>query len=159
MTVKRAQELIDSYESNTWLIHRLMDDVTHQESMLRPPYPANNANWVLGHMLFSRHGTLLALGESPFMSDELLAIYQSGSALLIDSDRARDFRLLVEDVDRSNRAIAAALHRATSAQLNTVVDTPFGRQAVWERIAGLHWHETFHLGQLDALKTLIVDRR
>lgn len=159
MTVKRAQELIRSYESNTWLIHRLMDDVTHRESMMRPPFPANNANWVLGHMLSSRHVALLTLGEPPFMPDEVKAVYESGSPMLTDPARARDFRLLIEDVNASNDALAAALERASAAQLNTVVDTPFGRQQVWERIAGLQWHETFHLGQLDALKTLIVDKR
>lgn len=159
MTVKRAQELITNYESNTWLIHRLMDDVSHKESLMRPPFPANNANWVLGHMLSSRHVALLTLGEPPFLSDEVKAVYESGSPMLTDPARARDFRLLIEDVNRSNDALAEALQQATAAQLNTVIDTPFGRQAVWERISGLHWHETFHLGQLDALKTLIVDKR
>ncbi len=159
MTVKRAQELIRSYESNSWLIHRLMDDVTNAESLMRPPFPANNANWVLGHMLSSRHVALLTLGEPPFMPDEVKVVYESGSPMLNDPARARDFRLLLDDVNDSNDLLADALQRTSAAQLNSVVDTPFGRQAVWERIAGLQWHETFHLGQLDSLKTLIVDKR
>ena len=37
--------------------------------------------------------------------------------------------------------------------LTEIVDSPFGPVSRLERVAGLQWHETYHVGQLGLLKS------
>ena len=46
MTSPTAQSLLDDYRTNTGLIHRIVDGVSDEESLLQPPFPANCLNWV-----------------------------------------------------------------------------------------------------------------
>ena len=38
--------------------------------------------------------------------------------------------------------------------LAEVVETRFGERPVGQHVAGLHWHETYHTGQLELLRQL-----
>jgi hypothetical protein len=60
--MSRAEELIQAYATNTWLIGRLTEGITHDESLMQPPFLTNSTNWVLGHIL---NDTILVLNLSP----------------------------------------------------------------------------------------------
>lgn len=160
MTAPRAQEIIDGYETNNRLIHRAADDISHEESLLQPPFPANCLNWVLGHLLFSRVEALEALGRPGYWPDEVAAAYRRGSPPLGGADpRARPLEVLLSDTDDTFARLRAALETADEATLNRLVPGFSEQVPVWQRVAGLHWHESYHLGQLDLLRSMIVSRR
>jgi hypothetical protein len=58
MTLARAQAIIDDYAANAWLIHRHVDGVSDQASLLQLPFEANCMNWILGHMVWRRNSAL-----------------------------------------------------------------------------------------------------
>ena len=62
MPTSKAQQLIDDYAGNTWLIERHVEGLSHEESVLQPPFPANCLNWVLGHIISRRNSALELLG-------------------------------------------------------------------------------------------------
>lgn len=48
------QQLAQAYARNTAIIKMQIEGLTHEESLLQPPFRANCLNWVLGHINVSR---------------------------------------------------------------------------------------------------------
>jgi hypothetical protein len=159
MTLENAQAIIDSYAANTWLIQRHTEGLTHEESVLQPPFPANCLNWVLGHILHRRNSALELLGLAPLWTDEIGARYRSGSDPITDARAAREFSQLLHDLEETQRQLTAALESATGEVLERVAETDRGTKRVEEHLSGLTWHETYHVGQLDLLRAMILHSR
>lgn len=72
---------------------------------------------------------------------------------------ARRLEDLTEDLAESQRRIAEALDGVPEAALERNAETDRGVKPVWQHLQGLHWHETFHIGQLEVLKDYALSRR
>ena len=83
-----------------------------------------------------------------------LARYKSGSSPITTASQSLSLEKLLDDFEESQKRILAALERITADELAAVVDTRFGARPVSQHIAGLHWHETYHTGQLELLRAL-----
>ena len=159
MTVAKADELIRDYAGNTWLIKRHTEGLTHEESLLQPPFPANCLNWILGHIVLRRNSALEVLGQISFWTPRIASSYQSGSAPITSAQEARELPLLLDDLEQTQDRITAALQAISEAELARIVESYRGSLAVWEQLTGLHWHETYHVGQLDLLRSMILANR
>lgn len=153
----RAQQLIDGYDTQSELIHRFADDISHEESVLEPPFPANSMNWLIGHILSGRQEALQTLGQSPLWPDAADALYRTGSLPMTDTAVALTDLLAV--VDRSRALLQIALESSSAEYLDEIIETGFGPRPRLEHIDGLQWHETYHLGQLDMLHSMITAQR
>lgn len=56
-------------------------------------------------------------------------------------------------IQESQKRIEAGLQQATAEQLAKIFNEEH-QQTVADRIAGLHWHETYHTGQLELLRQM-----
>jgi hypothetical protein len=155
MTLPEAQELIDDYATNTWLIHRHVDGISDADSLRQLPFEANCLNWILGHILWRRNSALAALGLAPLWDAATAAVYATGSAPITGPEAARPFALLLADLDQTQQMLGAALQQATAATLEMVVENDRGKKPVIEHLKGFHWHETYHVGQLDILRAFV----
>ena len=154
-----AEQLVNSFATNSLLIHGFVGGVSEQESVLQPPFEANCMNWVLGHIISRRHSSLLCLGQPPLWPEQVLAIYRSGSDPIRSEAQARPFAELISDLDESQRLLEAALEVATEEQLQADFENDRGRKKVIDHLKGFHWHETYHLGQMELLRAFIESRR
>ena len=154
MSYPDAEYISQSYASNQWLIGKLTEGLTHADSLAQPPFKANCLNWVVGHILSGRSEALNYLGATPFWSQEEAAHYVTGSSPITGDDQGLSFERLLSDLDLSQKRIEAALAEISDEALAEVVDTRFGPRPVGEHVASLHWHETYHLGQLELLREL-----
>lgn len=159
MATPEARALITDYEGNTWLIGRHTEGISHAESMMQPPFPANCMNWILGHIISRRNSALEVLDQPPLWDQETKRLYQSGSPALTDADEARDFAHLLDDLEQSQKRLARALENVSDEDLARVAETDRGAKPAGEHLAGFHWHETYHLGQLDILRSMILAQR
>jgi len=155
MTSPRAQELIKDYEFNTWLIHNHVDGVSDEDSLLQLPFKANCLNWIVGHIVWRRNACLVTLGLAPLLEEEVAARYMTSSAPITSAAEARPLAQLLDDLDRSQQALKAALEEASEAALAQVVENDRGTKRVVEHLQGFHWHETYHIGQLDILRAFV----
>ncbi|MGA9531295.1 MAG: DinB family protein [Anaerolineales bacterium] len=155
MAVLRAEGLIDDYKGNTWLIHRLVDGVTDAESVLQLPFEANCLNWVVGHIISRRNSSLACLGQPLIWSDEVIGKYKTGSRPIHSEADARPLSKLLADVDQAQSALEEALAAASESDLDEIVENDRGTKAAYEQIQGFHWHETYHIGQLEILRAFI----
>jgi len=159
MTSMRAQELIKDFEFNHWLIHNHVDGVSDEDSLLQPPLKANCLNWIVGHIVWRRNTCLVTLGSAPLLEESVAARYMTGSPAITSAAEARSFAQLLDDLDRTQAALKAALEEVRDPALDQVVENDRGPKRVIEHLQGFHWHETYHIGQLDILRAFIESNK
>jgi len=159
MATERGELIRQDYESNAWLVRRTLDGVTHEESLWQLPFKANCVNWVLGHILVGRHVALERLGRAGLWDEAAVARYRGGSAPIMDGEDALSLEVLLADVERSQGLLEEALNACSATDLERVVETNRGEQPLWQVVAGLRWHESYHIGQLGTLRLYINARR
>jgi hypothetical protein len=143
-----------SYGSTHWLIKKHAAGLSHADSIIQPPFQANCFNWILGHILAGRNEALSYLGGPTLWLEEEIALYKTGSEPITEANQGLTLGRLLADLDETQELIVEKLEQISSEDLPEVVDTRFGERPVGQHIAGLHWHETYHTGQLELLREL-----
>ncbi len=87
-------------------------------------------------------------------NEEEIGLYKTGSAPITDAKQGLMLGRLLADLDETQELIVARLGQISPEDLAEIVDTRFGERPVGQHIAGLHWHETYHTGQLEILREL-----
>ena len=148
-----ADELIQSFGTTTWIINKQAEGLTHEEMLLQLSFRGNCFNWVLGHIATNRDKVLTLLGETPFFTAAEAARYSTGSEPVTNEETAVHSTRLLEAIQVSQARIEAGLKK-DSAKLLAGPDPENRDQTIADRIGGLHWHETYHTGQLELLRQL-----
>lgn len=146
--------LLNFFKTNNIIIHRQVRGLTHEESLLKPPFRANCLNWVVGHILTGRGTCLSLLGLPPVLTEEARLLYDRGSEELNQLEKASLLEDLIEKLDRSLAQITVALQVMTEEQLVSPVNFGTQPQPLGEALHFLMWHETYHTGQLELLRQL-----
>ncbi len=153
-----AEQLAKTFQSNFRLTLSLLDGISHLESLLTPSFVANCANWILGHLIDGRNEALKYMGKPGFWDEETVARYKSGSDS-ITSETALSFGQLIADFEKAQFGLELALAETSPEFLSEIVATSFGDIPRWQHISGLGWHETYHIGQFELLKAVILAER
>lgn len=101
----------------------------------------------------SRDEVLTLLGEAPALTEAEASLYRRGAEPITSGEGAVPLERLFQALDEAQERLAAALPQASPEQLSKIFNEE-RQQTVGDRIAGLHWHETYHTGQLDILRQL-----
>ncbi len=148
-----AQKMIQSFQTTTWLINQQAEGLSHEQMLLQLPFRGNCFNWILGHIVTNRDKVLILLGEDPFFSEAEVVRYERGSDPVVGVETAVHSKRLLEAVQYSQSKIEAALANIAPEALAAIFDEE-NKLTVADRINGLHWHETYHTGQLEILRQL-----
>ena len=147
------QNLIGELEVNYNVIHRQIDGLTHEDSLLQVPFRGNCLNWVLGHIVASRNGILTSLGQEPILDEDTSALYRGGSEPITGPE---DEHLPLEEIlslfEQSQKTILSALESIDPEELEIIPEGSDRTRA--KRISFLSWHETYHVGQTEYLRQL-----
>ncbi len=146
------QGLIDDFQTTHWIIKKQTAGLSHEDSLHQLPFRGNCMNWVLGHILVGRNRALKHLGQNPTLTASEFDRYKTGSPPVIDGHDALPIERLLADLDLAQERIEQALKNATPEALEGI---PEGKErSIGELLASLHWHETYHTGQLEFLRQL-----
>lgn len=110
-------------------------------------------NWVLGHLAEHRDKMLRALDLDLLMMPDQAARYARGSDPIIDPSGVLHLDQITHYLITAKETLANTLNTASEAYLLEVTDQKSGRTRL-QRVQGLVWHETYHLGQLEILRQL-----
>ena len=149
-----TESLAGSFKRNQRIIEMQTDGLSHADSLLQPPFRGNCMNWVLGHILTSRNGVLKNLGAPPVLSESEGTRYRKDSDPITCDEEALPFEKLLGGLKRSHEAISKALAEASKETMATTIQAGRGETSVGEWVVFLHWHETYHVGQLELLRQL-----
>jgi hypothetical protein len=155
MDYPNADGLAQSFVTNHWLIHRLVDGLSQADSIVQPPYDGNCLNWILGHTIVSRNEVLDLLGVEMVWNEEVIKLYNTGSEPIKEDGQGLTFEELVDALDIAQERIAGSLEEISAEELNRIVETRRGTKPIGKHVAGLNWHETYHIGQLELLRAMV----
>ncbi len=145
--------LADGFESATRVIHVHVDDLTHDESLIQPPANGNCLNWILGHVIASRHNTLEFLGEPALWDDDQVARYKRNSDPVTgEGPGVLRLEALLHDLDQTGARVVAAIRALPPEAAERTVelfDRPLGAVLLFQ-----YWHEAYHIGQMDFSRKL-----
>ena len=151
------------YIHNVQWINRIIKNktkgLTHEDSMLQMPFPANCMNWNLGHLLVYRM-QYLGLIDGVSKPDEAeFALYGGGSEPLTDSNKAIPLDVLLTRLDEASARVISALEKMPESRLTEIADEERG-DTVSDRLNHyIIFHESYHSGQLEILYELALAQK
>lgn len=147
------QKLIPLFERTYWIIKQQTKGLTHADSVLQLPFRGNSMNWILGHVMESRNKALAVFDEPPALDAAQADRYVRDSEPVTHAEEAVPFETLLAAIDDSQTRIVAALKQATTEDLDVIYNEAH-QFTLGDRLEFLHWHETYHVGQLEILRQL-----
>jgi len=159
MALERAEKLVNDYVFHNMVIHSLVDGLTHEESLLQLPFDSNCLNWVFGHIVTNRSHVLEVAGVAHHWGGQVRELYHTGTPPIQPSGRALRFEVLVGYLDESVPSLKAALENVSEAWLLESFTNYRGEKTREAHILGFHWHESYHVGQLEIFKDMALAAR
>jgi DinB superfamily len=151
-----ATDLVKMYEFSYGAINRNLDGLSHAESLVLPP-SGNCLNWVLGHVILSRGLLLTLTGGTPVLSGSQSEPYKRGSSCgVVDGllDLATLRGLLADSQQQLIPGLAAMSDEALAGSMPEPYNRPPLRGSVVEAFGRLHYHESYHNGQIGLLRRI-----
>jgi len=148
------KDLAKAFARNANIVKSQAKDLTHEESLIQPPFRGNCLNWVLGHLIANHDDILETLGE-PRLFEGQLDRYKRESEPLTHEDKGTiRFEELVEWFERGQVKITECLDHADEAQLSREVISGERKSTVGQRVFFSYFHETYHVGQTEMFRQL-----
>lgn len=136
------------FEFNGFALEKNIEDFTHEDSLIRPGRTGNCANWVFGHIVATRNALHQILGLDPAWPGKETARYERGTNPITDPSEAQPLEVLVDRYKNSQQVLINTL-----AELGDVdLAKKTGDKTLAEKLAGLSFHESYHIGQLALLR-------
>lgn len=154
-----ADQLVEMYSLTYRVIKRRMEGLTQEESLLQPPIQgANCINWLMGHVMATRSNLLAKLGLPSVWSYEQARRYIPGSHS-VDAEGldALPIEEIVAAYDISQELLVETLKTLSVDDLLVPdgEEDPPGLPTIGGYLAFYHFHESYHLAQIDMIMPVI----
>ena len=159
MPTPKAQEVVDDYKFHNRIMHRFIDGITHEESVYQLPFEHNCMNWILGHIVTNRSHVLETVGAAHEWREDVRALYHQDTQSVTPESPSIKFKTLIAYLDESVELLEVALKDVSEAWLEENHTNYRGEKTRYAHVTSFHWHESFHLGQLEILKAFIQSKR
>ena len=152
-----GNDLAKMYEFSYGAIQRNLQDLTHDDSLALPESGGNCLNWVLGHIVASRMGTLMLAGTPPVLTGEGLAAYRRGSHPE-STEGFVDLATLRGWLSDTQQQLIPALAALSEEDLSQLVPEERRRPpltgSIGDALIRLYYHEGYHNGQIGLLRRM-----
>jgi uncharacterized damage-inducible protein DinB len=159
MTTKTADSLIKDYEFTAMLVHRLVDGLSQEETLIQLPFEVNCLNWVLGHIVTNRSHALEVVSAEHAWQEDVCKLYATGTENIKPDGESMQVNVLLKHLDESVELLKAALENVSEEYLSANFTNYRGEKTREAHLSGFHWHETYHIGQLEIFKALAISQR
>jgi len=152
-----AQILTIQYSYTSYVFGATLKGLADEDAFKQPSPGGNCLNWVTGHIVQSRGGTLGVLGqELPFAADKYER-YKRGSKPVSGGKGTVPLSEMEADFAATQAGLETGLAGLTAEML--AAKAPFSpgnddKETVGSLLAGLVFHEGYHIGQLGLLRRL-----
>jgi DinB superfamily len=150
-----AQDFIRLFTIENNLIQSQTEGLTQADTLIQPQPTGNCMNWVLGHILENQVTMLTVLGGISPVDPAGLGIYKRESEP-ITTDQTGVLRLeyLLEQMNAVHAALVACLAEMNDADFSREIQQGERKFTLGWRFLFLHFHYTYHIGQLELLRQL-----
>ena len=142
------------FQFNTGFIGKITEEFDDADWVRRPEAGGNHALWLVGHLAIARRGLLGILGEK-LEPEPWHELFDMGSDLQSD-DAYPAAEVLLEDLAAVGRQLVARLEALTEAEADAEGENkfPYGGKSLSGAAHFLHFHESYHLGQLAYIRRM-----
>lgn len=147
--------LLTAYQYADYLVTEAIQDLSHQESLLRPPGGDNPANWILGHILCSRSNVQAMLGLDPVWDFDRCKPYLPDSEPLTPESPVEYLEVMIADLEFSLEKLLQKMQELTDDQLMASQ----GENSLGEELAGYAIHEAYHAGELAMIRNSLQNSK
>ena len=147
-------QIIYFFELNQRIIRLQTEGITHQESLIQPPFRGNCLNWVLGHIVENRNNILEVMGLEKIWGNEKCDLYKRGSNPINPDSECINFENLMGDLEISLESLLPHLQSLPIEFFNLENKPENIRNTRLDKLIFFLWHETYHTGQLELLRQL-----
>ena len=152
-------ELIKMLAIENNLIHDQTNDLSQADTLIQPP-GGNCMNWVLGHLLESQISMLKALNGISPINPVLLDRYKRESApITADGEGVLTLEALLDGHDKVHAAITARLSEMSETDFEVEIQQGERKVIRGWRVFFLHFHYTYHIGQLRTVASACRENR
>ncbi len=147
--------VIPLFKTNKALFFKSLEGVSTEHLRQKPNEKSNPMIWIAGHLVFSRTGLVRIVGgkvdEKPWNTQFRRGASIDDMLTYPDSDEIAGQWKIVSDV------LMTRLNELTEDELDlpSSFNVPSGEQTVRGAISFLHFHESYHIGQLAYLRKLL----
>ncbi len=112
-------------------------------------------NWILGHIVTNRSHVLETVGAAHAWQEGVRTLYHTETPPVTPGSESVQFETLIVYLDESVAWLKSALEDVSEERLEEVHSNYRGEKTRYAHVKSFHWHESFHLGQLEILKAFI----
>jgi hypothetical protein len=137
------------------LINQQTNGLVQSDTLIQPQPAGNCMNWVLGHLLESQIAMLEALGGvSPISRIELSRYGRESNPILGECEGILPLDTLLNNHDLVHNTILTRLDEMNETDMeHEILEHERLMKRGW-RVFFLHFHYTYHIGQLEQLRQL-----
>lgn len=128
------------FSANQWIFEINFEGITHEDS-LKEMYNCNSANWILGHLVYTRNALLASIDNPPIAGEEMKEVYARG-VVRPDMSKAVELDVLKKKYVDSQPAIMKGVEQVKDENL-------------LEQLTIFGFHEAYHLGQIGLIRKLL----
>ena len=139
------------------VVHRNVEGLTHQESLVQPEPGGNCLNWIVGHLAWTYAGAVRLVDQQTELDQAALDRYARGGEPVTEPGQARDFGQLLAAFDEGTERFAAGLDTLPAEALGQPApNSPTGdpNETVGSLLATILFHQSYHAGQTGVLRRL-----
>ncbi|HSG45276.1 MAG TPA: DinB family protein [Anaerolineales bacterium] len=159
MSAKSVNDVIQDYEFTAMLVHNLVDGLTQEETLIQLPYDVNCLNWVLGHIIANRSHALEVVSAEHAWQEDIRRLYHTGTENIKPDSESIQVDILLKHLDESVELLKSALENVDDGYLSEHFTNYRGEKTREAHLSGFHWHETYHIGQLEIFRALAISQR
>lgn len=152
--LEKINPIICQLEVNTGLVGMALKDMPEEQIVLRPDGKGNSMQWIVGHLVISRYtiGGLIGMNDSPPWKE----IFDRG-AKVSDASTYPPMAEITVEWENVTAKLLPALAELTAAVADgeSSIGFPTSDKTVAGGIGFLSLHESYHVGQLAYLRTLL----
>ena len=154
-TLLSPQDFIRMFTIENNLIQSQTEGLSQADTLIQPQPSGNCMNWVLGHILESQVSLLTVLGGISPIDPAGLAIYQRESdPITTGQPGVLPLEHLLEQINAVHAALVACLAEMSDADFSHEIQQGERKVTLGWRLLFLHFHYTYHVGQLELLRQL-----
>jgi uncharacterized damage-inducible protein DinB len=146
----------EDYRYNNGFLLRSVEDLSPDEWVKRPSDICNHVAWIVGHIIWARTAVVGRLGGEKW-SAPWLGLFARGTKLE-EGAAYPSSNTLLDAWKEVGSVLGQALENVSDEAVGCAV-TPPGPPSADGKISGqirfLAWHETYHVGQVSIVRTLL----
>jgi hypothetical protein len=152
ITVRNLQRI---FEMENEIVHEQVNGLTQADSLLQPQPGGNCLNWVLGHLLTNQVEIIQALdGTPPFNPAQVTRYDRNSEPIRGEEEGVLPLNTLVSMHDQAHETLNQLLDATKEEDFDKEILTGERKTTLGWRVFFLHFHYTYHLGQLEYLRQL-----